>query len=550
MQNKKIIFVWGLILWSTVSFSNPLPSAAYEPDSVERPKDWFNLDPLDNGVMGTSTNKAYSLLLKGKEPKEVVVVAVIDSGVDINHEDLKGKIWVNEDEIPGNNIDDDRNGYVDDVNGWNFIGGPDGSNIGADSYELTREYVRLKPIYGEADPDKIKKRDQEEYSYWLSIRNEWEEKRKEAEMNFTFTSSLQKNLTEVAKILKTALGKEDITMTDLAELESEDEAVLKAAAMVGQLFQNIGQEDANLNDILADLEGAVKHYKNQKEFAFNPDFDPRGIVGDDPDNYKERIYGNKDVIGPDASHGTHVSGIIAADRNNDLGMRGISEYALIMPIRAVPDGDERDKDIANSIYYAVDNGADIINMSFGKGYSPGKKYVDRAVKFAKRKGVLLIHAAGNSGEELQRDNNFPNRWLGKKKEASNWVEVGASAWEVGTNLPGSFSNYSQEAVDLFAPGVDIYSTIPEDKYEANSGTSMAAPVVSGVTALILAYYPDLKPSQIRDILQQSVYDQSEQMVLKPGDDETVTFGSLSISGGIVNAYKALQLAESFSGGGK
>src|SRR5690606_13082007 len=204
---------------------------------------------------------------------------------------------------------------------------------------------------------------------------------------------------------------------------------------------------------------------------------------------------NNGVIGPDAGPGTQVAGIIAANRTNDLGVKGIAEHVLIMPIRAVPNGDERDKDIANAIYYAVDNGADIINMSFGKSYSPGKKYVDRAVKYARRKGVLLIHAAGNSGELVNSTNNFPNKWLGKRERlTNNWLEVGASGWNEGEGMAGSFSNYGQEAVDLFAPGVDIYSTVPENGYDEFSGTSMAAPAVSGVAALLMAYYPELKAS--------------------------------------------------------
>jgi subtilisin family serine protease len=518
-----------------------------EPDSLITPKNWFNLDPEEDGVMGTSANRAHENLLEGKDPQRTVIVAVIDSGVDIEHEDLQGKIWTNGDEIPGNGKDDDRNGYVDDVNGWNFIGNADGTNIEEDSYELTREYVRLKPIYGEADPDQIKKRHQKEYDYWLRIKEELEEKQEEAELNYKFTSGLQENLIAVGDILKEALGKDDITKDDLAGLESDEEEVRKAAAMIGQVFMRMGQPGTGLNEILSGLGEAVDHYENQVKLAYNPDFDPRGIVGDDPGDYRDRDYGNPDVIGPDASHGTHVAGIIAADRSNDLGIQGIAEHVLIMPIRAVPDGDERDKDIANAIYYAVDNGAHIINMSFGKSFSPGKDKVDKAVKYAKRKGVLLVHAAGNSGKEVNADNNFPNRWLTKRRKAPNWIEVGANAWQDDKNLPGNFSNYSQEGVDLFAPGVDMYSTLPGNKYKSNSGTSMAAPVVSGVTALIMAHYPGLKPSEIKDILKQSVYNQADQLVIQPGKEEEVLFGNLSVTGGLVNAYRALQLAESLEG---
>jgi cell wall-associated protease len=540
----KSIPLLAFLLWSTVSHGSILQTVASDPDSIFPPKDWINLDPQEDGVMGTSSDRAYDLLLKDKEPKKRVVVAVIDSGVDIEHEDLQGKIWTNTREVAGNGIDDDRNGYVDDVHGWNFIGGADGSNIDADSYELTREYVRLKPKYENVDPDQIKRRDRDEYAYWLTIQKDFESKKEEAEMNQQFTSQLQENLTGLAEVLKEAVGKDDVTPQDLKELKADDPRVVQAGAMAAQLFDNIGGEAPSLNAVLDELSKAVDHYKNQVDFAFNTDFDPRDIVGDDEDNYKERRYGNNDVTGPDASHGTHVAGIIAADRDNTLGMRGIADYVLIMPVRAVPNGDERDKDVANSIYYAVDNGADIINMSFGKSYSPGKKYVDKAVKYAQRKGVLLIHAAGNSGEEVTPDNNFPNRWIGKRgKPAKNWIAVGASSWQLGESLPGSFSNFSKESVDFFAPGVDVYSTLPDNEYDENSGTSMAAPAATGVAALLMAYYPDLKPAEVRSILQQSVYDVSEQLVTKPGEEEKVPFGSLSITGGLVNAYKAIQLAE-------
>lgn len=543
MRNAhKLIFVLGLLFLSTFSFAHTLSAS----DSLKTPKDWFNLDPVDNGAMGISTDKAYELL-NGKQAKKTVIVAVIDSGVDIEHEDLEGKIWVNEGEIPGNGIDDDNNGYVDDVNGWNFIGGPNHTHVEDDSYELTREYVRLRPLYEGVDSADVKRRHREEYEYWLSIKSELEENQEEAEMNHRFTSVLYTQLQAFSENIKETLGKDDITEDDLKNLETDDEELKEAVSMIGQLFFNFNAPGTTLNTIMADLKEAVDYYESQVLYAYNPDFDPRHIVGDDPEDYREKYYGNNDVIGPDAGHGTHVSGIIAANRTNNLGVKGVAENVLIMPIRAVPNGDERDKDIANAIYYAVDNGADIINMSFGKSYSPGKKYVDRAVKYAERKGVLLVHAAGNSGKEVQRENNFPNKWLGKRKEAANWVEVGASAWKADENLPGSFSNYSAEAVDLFAPGVEIFSTMPGDSYKANSGTSMAAPVVSGVAALIWAYYPELSPEQIKTIMKQSVYDQSGQMVIKPGeDDKEVPFGALSITGGVVSAYQALKLAETLS----
>src|SRR5690554_4814004 len=346
MQNKlRILFVWSLLFCFTLSFANPSP--IQNPDSLSAPKDWFNLDPEADGVVGTSSNKAYESILKGRTPQKTVVVAIIDSGVDIEHEDLEGKIWVNPGEIPGNGIDDDGNGYVDDVHGWNFIGGPGGTHVESDSYELTREYARLEPLYGDADPDQIKRRNREEYDYWLTVKKDFEQKKMESEMNYKFTADLQTNLIEVAQILKNATGKEDVSALDLQELDNDDPEVSQAAWLVEQLFANIGGRESGINAVLENLAKAVEHYKYEVEFAYNPDFDPRHIVGDDPENYRQKIYGNKDVVGPDASHGTHVSGIIAADRSNALGMRGIAEHVAIMSIRAVPNGDERDKDIAN-----------------------------------------------------------------------------------------------------------------------------------------------------------------------------------------------------------
>ncbi|WP_114750395.1 S8 family peptidase [Pleomorphovibrio marinus] len=509
------------------------------------PQDWFLQDPTDDGIMGVSAQKAHDFL-KDKTPKRTVVVAVIDSGVDIEHEDLQGKIWVNEKEIPGNGIDDDKNGYVDDVNGWNFIGGEDGSHVAEDSHELTREYVRLKEKFGDLEPEDVKRRQREEYKYWQRVQENFVETREEAESNLEMHDRLHEMIETSSSLIMSAFEVDDFSFGDIDGFELEDESdemLMGALELLSRFASLVEDPEVLISELSEELKEIKEHYEVQVNYAYNPDFDPRSIVGDDPENYRERHYGNNDPVGPDAAHGTHVSGIIAADRNNDLGIKGIAEHVLIMPIRAVPNGDERDKDIANAIRYAVDNGAHIINMSFGKSYSPGKKHVDRAVKYAERKGVVLIHAAGNSSKEVNPDNNFPNRWFVRRGEASNWIEVGAASWQADENLPARFSNYSAKAVDVFAPGVDIYSTVPGSEYKSNSGTSMAAPSVSGVAAILMAYYPDLKPKEVKSILKQSVFDQSSQEVLKPGGDNRVKFGELSVTGGLVNAYLALQLAE-------
>jgi subtilisin family serine protease len=541
------IFV-GLLLcfFQASAYSYTFTEAVFtHTDSLKAPNDWFLMDPQEDGIIGTSAHKAHEFL-KNKQPKQTVVVAVIDSGVDIAHEDLQGKIWVNNREIPGNGIDDDKNGYVDDVHGWNFIGGKDGSHVAEDSHELTREYVRLKAIYGGLTEDDVKKKQRKEFAYWQRIQRNFETDKAEAEMNFNFFQNMEGMFNQAADIVKEHLSVDDFGAAELSEIETEDSKVKSSVGMLMQVFNNIRDDEMSVNEVISELAEARQHFETQVNFAYNLDFDPRHIVGDDPEDYKDRNYGNNDPTGPDSGHGTHVAGIIAADRNNDLGIKGVAEHVLIMPIRAVPDGDERDKDVANAILYAVDNGAHVINMSFGKSYSPGKKAVDRAVKYAERKGVVLVHAAGNSSKETTPTNNFPNRFYEKKGEASNWLEIGASSWLANEELPASFSNFSNTGVDFFAPGVDIYSTMPGGEYKKNSGTSMAAPTVAGVAALLLAYYPQLKPSQIRQILKSTVHDESALEVNKPGAEETVSFGKLSRTGGVVNAYRALQMAESMT----
>jgi subtilisin family serine protease len=284
------------------------------------------------------------------------------------------------------------------------------------------------------------------------------------------------------------------------------------------------------------------------EYGLNPEFDPRHIVGDDYADATERVYGNADIEGPSAEHGTHVAGIIGAERGNGIGVDGIAPAVRIMVLRAVPDGDERDKDVANAIRYAVDNGADIINMSFGKGYSPRKDVVDAAVRYADEKGVLLVHAAGNAGADLGVEPNFPTRDYTGGGEPGLWLEVGASSWRAAENLPAPFSNYGDEEVDVFAPGVDILSTVPDNAYEPNSGTSMAAPVVSGLAALLMAYYPDLSAAEIKQIILESATPYADEPAVRPGSEgERVPFGTLSATGGVVNAYEAIRLAEQRSG---
>ena len=528
MKKAKLALIGGALLMGTTLIAQP----------ESAPDNWFNLDPSADGVRGVSTEQVYAQLLSGKT-SQTVIVAVIDSGVDADHEDLKDVMWVNSDEIPGNGIDDDNNGYIDDIHGWNFIGGAKG-NIAEDTYEIARLYKMYMDKFEGVNPDDLSKKEKKEYDVYQEIKKTVDEERAEAQGNVEFYSGLAEKLGK----LKEVIGKEDITAEDLEGFETDDPDLTQAVA----ILQNVLAQGATLPQIEKELEGAVNHFNNGLEYGYNPDFDPRPIVGDNYADSYEKGYGNNDVQGPDAGHGTHVAGIIAAVRGNGVGMDGVADNVRIMSVRAVPDGDERDKDVANAIIYAVDNGASIINMSFGKGYSWDKEAVEKAIKYAQKHDVLLVHAAGNSHQDNDNANNFPNdmyehRGLFGKKEASNWLEVGALSW---TGQPANFSNYGQTRVDLFAPGVDIYSCVPESDYDTYSGTSMASPVTAGVAALLRSYYPELTAKQVKEILMSSV-DPINESVSLPGGDEDIPFSQLCVSGGVVNAFSAIQMASQTKG---
>ena len=506
------------------------------------PEDWFHLDMTKDGYPGISTNKTYEQLI-GEPQGDTVIVAVIDSGVDIEHEDLDDVIWVNVDEIPNNGKDDDQNGYIDDVNGWNFIGGKSGENVHHDNLEMTRIYANLKKQFKGKNEDEIGKKDKEAYEQYVEYGNvidrELEKIQPDIE-NFGMTLQL-------LNMLELNINKEEVTLEDIKNFNYNDEMLGKAAQAIYQMVSQSGMDYKTYKKSFKEY----YEYLSSKKYHYDPDLNTREIVKDNFSDARERGYGNNDVEGPDAMHGTHVAGIIAGERNNDIGMNGVADRVKIMVIRTVPDGDERDKDVANAIRYAVENGASVINMSFGKGASPRKKVVDDAVKFAMKNDVLLVHAAGNSSQKNEFDNNFPNDKFAKPglfgpRYAKNWIEVGASNWALDENLPASFSNYSQEWVDIFAPGVDIYATVPDDEYEFNQGTSMAAPVVAGVAALVRSRFPELTAEQVKEVLLQSSV-KEKLKVRKPGSNDKVSFSSLSTSGGLVNAYEAIRLASTVKG---
>ncbi len=515
----------------------------------KRPDNWFNLDPTNDKVNGVSTERTYNELLKDRKPVPVIV-AVLDSGVDYYHEDLKDVMWTNPGEIPGNGIDDDKNGYIDDIHGWSFLGGKDGKNVDADNLEMTRLYRKLKPKYeGKTKEDFKSKEEKAEYELYQQVKKDMDDTKSKYEPAYNQLKFMKEGLAKIEADIKAQQGVTDIKLENLEKYTPEDKGAKQTKAI---LVMSMKQGKTTFPDFKEQIEEGYEQMSTMVEVGLNPDVDPRAIVGDNYNDPYEKYYGNADCKGPHSFHGTHVAGIIAAARNNGKGMDGVAADVKIMAVRCVPNGDERDKDIANAIIYAVDNGAKILNMSFGKKYSWNKKVVDDAVKYAQSKGVLLMHAAGNDHLNIDEITHYPTAKYEGKGYATNMITIGALSWKPDSKIAAPFTNYGKKSIDLFAPGVDIYSTAPEQQYKDASGTSMATPVAAGVAAVLKSYYPSLTPEQIKTILiKSSLKTYKGKKVIKPGSkkgekDRYVKFEQLGKNGGIVNLYEAVKMAEKYT----
>ncbi len=517
------------------------------PKPAELPKGWHLLDKGKDGYSGISIGQAYEFVRSKNLKSNPVIVAVIDSGIDTLHEDLKPVMWINPREIPGNGKDDDGNGYTDDVHGWNFLGGKDGRNVKQDSYEGARVYHSLKNKYADKmiDTALLKGDSLEEYKTWLRAKKKIEGEGEETSgVDLVMLKRAYSSAQKSDSILRKALNKDTFTGNDLDTFQAVSVAEKAAKGGLIYLFRaNQMMETTNVEF----LNGFGEFVGGEERKAESREKEPRDyrkeIVGDNEADINDRFYGNNDLMAGTPFHGTHVAGIIGAVRDNQKGMDGVADNVKIMMIRAVPDGDEHDKDIALAIRYAVDNGAKVVNMSFGKDFSPQKEWVDEAVKYAESKNVLLVHAAGNDGKNIDSAENYPNATLkAYNTRAKNWITVGASGDELAGGLTASFSNYGKQEVDVFAPGVRIYSTIPGSNTYGNAqGTSMASPVVAGAAAFLASYFPELTAEQLKMVIEKSAQVPAEP-VRKPGSDELVKLSEISRTGGVINAYEAAKLA--------
>ena len=526
-----------------------LPAAAHAqttPAPAPAPlAQWHHLDPAADHAMGISTERAYALLRQlGRRPMgPPLVVAVIDGGVDTTHADLRRVLWHNPGEVPGNGLDDEHDGYADDVYGWNFMGGPQGYNVFHNQTEETRLVARLRPVYAGKTRATVPAAQQAEFHLYEQASKRYTAKQAEAQDDYAFLTDLLPKEEARMAALKKALGVAVLDSALLHHPPTTDTAVVRQAALAYRRVRR--RHSPNSDSLMSGLRTYIGHLKDRLDYGYNLAYNPQPPVGDHPADLRERLYGNANVLADERyhgnEHGTHCAGIIGADRTNELGVRGVADHVRILSVRAVPDGDERDKDVANAIRYAVDHGAKVISMSFGKYLSPEKAAVDEAMRYADLHGVLLVHAAGNDYLNLDSTAQYPSgRFLGGQR-IPNLLTVGASSRTNDRQLPASFSNYGRQSVDVFAPGVDILSTFPSNTYQLSSGTSMATPVVAGMAAVLKTYFPQLTPADLKRIIMASAAPVHTQ-VLQPGSKELVDFATLSRAGGVANLYEAVRLA--------
>lgn len=495
---------------------------------------WYN-----GKTPGMNTEKAYASLKKRKS--STVIVAVIDSGIDIEHKDLQGKIWTNDDEIPNNGVDDDKNGYIDDIHGWNFLGSPTGENQKFARLEKTRMLAQLEERFKGKESSAIAAADKVDYELYKKLNKEVNDERKGNAEILEQYKQLAEMLPMITEKLNEKLGP-NFTVEDVEKWKpaSPEEMQMK---QIGMYIASGELNEEAIKEGLAQLDASVN-------YQLNTAYDDRQFIGDNPHDFNDVHYGNNDVEGPDALHGTHVGGIIGAVRGNDLGGDGVAENVKLMSLRAVPDGDEQDKDVALAIRYAVDNGASVINMSFGKGYSMHQQEVYDALAYADAKGVLLVHAAGNDAANVDETDNYPtSAYSFQSKKLGHYITIGASTRNAKGHLAADFSNYGQTKVDVFAPGFEIYNTVPQSDYKKLQGTSMAAPMVAGVAAMLKSYFPSLTMLQIKEAILSSAKSYKGSQQAMPGSGSMGDFGTLSTTGGIVDisaAVKACMKMESSS----
>ena len=563
-SNYIIIFLIVIFSISCKSLKqNKITSNAivYEKNELElNLKYWYQEDYNDNHTPGISLDKFYNNFKK-KEKLTNIIVAVLDTQIELNHEDLKNSIWVNKNEIPENNIDDDNNGYIDDINGWSFTGTKSGGYVVWSNFEYVRVIRKWDSIFKDKKESEILTSNIDDYKEYIRARTILEKKQKFYK-NWSKSSRHGLLVYSIVKdTLKHFFPNEDYTYKQLDSLykiykindksyrQRRDDGDMDLGALIDYRMVSLEVNQITLKDI----ENNVIEIDSILDKNLNVNFNERVFIGDNW-NILEKGYGNNKVSAKIFNHrtikdhNTKVSSIIAANRENNVGIMGFSQNIKIMPLNISPSGDEHDKDIAMAIRYAVDNGAKVINMSFAKEFSLEKQWVSDAFEYAEKNNVLIVHVSGNDGFNIDKNPIYPNdtNYENDKEFTSNFINVGSTNKNLDSTFVSSFSNYGKKNVDLFAPGEQIYTAIPDNKYDFDSGTSLAAPMVSGTAALIWLYYPKLTASQVKQIILDSGTAYDMEVIVPGTKDKKVKFSELSKSGKVLNVYNAMKMAKEMS----
>ena len=500
-------------------------------------KDWHYLDYEKDGYRGISLDKAYELL-KGKK-SQTVIVAVIDSGIDTLQPDLKSVLWRNPAEIPFNKIDDDGDGLTDDVYGWNYLGAPDGENLSVSISEIDRTYHRFKKQFEGKKIDEIPPALKWQYREWKRSLEKIDTAYIRAKAQIDVVRQNWEFISQSNELLKSLLNKSIFNEKDLASIKTT-----KDTKEIVQVWKRIfAGHDFTNDQFVKDYGNLKKELEEDLVRKTTPPRDYRGeLLKDDSYDISRTKYGNNNLSAHSGYHGTSVSSIIGAVRDNQTGIDGIADNVQIMMIRGILGKDEFDKDVALSIRYAVDHGAKVINMSFGKYLSPDKKWVDDAIKYALAKDVVLVHACGNEAVDVDKDDNYPSAITIENEFLPNLINVGASGDASLDNLIAPFSNYGKKMVDIFAPGMDIRCAIAGNGDQVASGTSLSSPIVTGIAALLRSYFPRLTATEVVTIIKKSGIAVKEK-VNKPGTTgEHVYLEDLCNTGSIANAANAIKMA--------
>jgi hypothetical protein len=456
--------------------------------------------------------------------KKNIVVGVIDSGIDTTLESVRPALWSNPKEKPDGK-DNDGNGYVDDLHGWNFLGTADGTfNMTSAGTQEFREFKRLYPKYKHVNAEEMA--NNAEYQYYLAMR-------KAAGINgylrayaFAQQKAMARHAIDSIAQAMPGIDADTMCVTNVMRLDvNEPRWESWVSAQIADIVRSGGS--MTWAKFKQRQQAALQLMQNRIA-SIERDIDKRTLMGDNMNDASDIHYGNNTLTVDGCEHGTFVAGIIAGQTPDDKRYEGICPEAKIMTIRICPDGDEYDKDVSTAIRYAVDNGAKVINMSFGKYTSPQADMVNDAIAYAARHDALIVQAAGNDHKDIDRANYFPTAVDKQGRRFDNYIRVGA------TDMHGhasKISNYGARNVDIFAPGEYIASVFPGNKKDLSQGTSLAAPVVAGVAAMIRCYFPRLTATEVKHILMESASRMDEQ--------------GLSVCNGIVDALAAVKMARKY-----